>query len=38
MLVAGGGVGGGEICNWELEPVEQEKPKGAKTISQNLIL
>jgi hypothetical protein len=35
MLVAGGG---GEICNWEFEPVEREKAKGVKTISQNLIL
>jgi hypothetical protein len=30
MLVASGG-GGDAICNWELEPVEQEKPKGVKT-------
>jgi hypothetical protein len=36
MLVASGG--GDEISNWELEPVEQEKPKGVKTISQDLIL
>jgi hypothetical protein len=32
MLVAGG-AGGGQICNWKLEPVEQEGQRD-KTISQ----